>query len=96
MAAFDYQFNTLLGIVSLVLLGVKLFAFADAVARPAQAYPAADKLTKAAWLWITGLSFAAHLLFPSLFGLLSIAGTVASFVYILDVRPALIEVTRRR
>lgn len=75
---------------------VKMWAMIDAIIRPAQAYLAADKLTKAGWLWILGLSLAAHLLFPRVVGLLSLAGTVAAFVYLLDVRPALAAVTRRR
>ncbi len=81
-------------VVFLVLTAVKIFALADAIIRPAEAYAAADKLTKVGWLWILGLTLACHFLIAST--LLSIAGIVAAFVYILDVRPALIEVTRRR
>ena len=66
------------------------------VLRPAQAYLAADKLTKSGWLWILGLTFAFTVFFPSVVGLFSIAGTVAAFVYLLDVRPALVSVMRRR
>ena len=39
---------------------------------------------------------ASLLLSPSPFGILSIVATVAAFVYVLDVRPALASVTRRR
>jgi len=94
---FDYGFSY--GIYFLVwgALGfVKLFAFVDALSRPAQAYDAADKQTKTAWLWITGLALVAHFVFPALVGLFSFAGIIAAFVYLLDVRPALIAVTRRR
>ena len=83
-----------LGILWLVLTAVKLYALIDAVLRPAQAYVAADKLTKQAWLWILGLTLAAHFLIAS--SILSLAGIVAAFVYLLDVRPALASVTRRR
>ncbi len=83
-------------LVYLALTGVKLWALVDAVLRPSQAFLAADKLTKTGWLWILGLTFAAHILFPQLIGLLSFAGIVAAFVYLLDVRPALVSVTRRR
>jgi hypothetical protein len=90
-----FQFEaTLMGWVSIALLVVKLWALVDATLRPAQAYPAADKLTKTAWLWILGLAFLADILLPSM--LLMLAGTVAAFVYLLDVRPALVSVTRRR
>jgi hypothetical protein len=81
-------------IVFFVLLAVKAFALIDAATRPTQAYPAAEKMTKPAWLLILGLALACDLLLGSL--LLLIAGTVAAFVYILDVRPALASVSRRR
>lgn len=83
-------------IAVLALLAVKLWAFIDAVIRPSQGFPAADKLTKAAWLWITGLSLACQVVFPTPLHLLSLIGTVASFVYLLDVRPAVSSLTRRR
>ena len=86
--------NSVMSIVYLALLAVKVFAFIDALVRPTAAYPAAEKLTKPAWLLILGLSVACDLLLGSL--LLVLAGTVAAFVYILDVRPALASVTRRR
>jgi len=38
----------------------------------------------------------AHIVFASPIGLLSLAGTVAAFVYLLDVRPAVSSYTRRR
>jgi uncharacterized membrane protein YccF (DUF307 family) len=79
-----------------VLLAVKVFAFVDALTRPTQAYVAAGKLTKPAWLLILGLTVAVAFVFPSVIGLFSIIGIVAAFVYLLDVRPALASVTRRR
>jgi hypothetical protein len=81
-------------IVFYALLAVKVFAFIDAATRPTEAFPAAGKMTKPAWLLILGLAVACDLLLPSL--LLLLAGTVAAFVYILDARPALASVTRRR
>jgi hypothetical protein len=85
---------TLVGWVSIALLVVKLWALVDALLRPAAAYQAADKLTKAAWLWILGLAFVTDIVLGSM--LLMLAGTVAAFVYLLDVRPAVASVTRRR
>ena len=73
-----------------VLLAVKVFAFVDALIRPTQAYVAAGKLTKPAWLLILGLTVATALVWPSVIGILSIVGIVAAFVYLLDVRPALV------
>ena len=80
--------------VFLALLAVKLWAFIDALIRPAQAYVAAGKLTKPAWLLILGLTVASALVLNSL--TLMLIGTVAAFVYILDAKPALASVTRRR
>ena len=77
--------------LNLVLLALAVWAFADAVARPAPAFPAAGKLTKPAWLGITALSA----VFAWLFGLLSLFGSVAAvavLVYLLDVRPAVREI----
>lgn len=79
-------------IVVLVILVVEGFAFIDAVARPAQAYVAADKLNKQAWLLILGLAIPANIWIG---GLLSLVGVVAALVYLLDARPALQSVTRR-
>lgn len=93
MHVFTFE-STIMGWVSIALLVVKLWALVDATIRPAAAFPAADKLTKPAWLWILGLAFVADLVLPNMFLLL--AGTVAAFVYLLDVRPAVAALTRRR
>lgn len=95
MHAFEFE-SGVLGLLYLVLAVVKAWALIDAVARPSQAFTAADKLTKPAWLWILGLSMVAHVVFANPIGLLSMAGTIAAFVYLLDVRPAVASVTRRR
>lgn len=93
MQVFAFQ-NLFMDVVFLALLAVKAFAFVDALVRPAAAYVAAEKLTKHAWLLILGLVVAAALLLSS--SILMLIGTVAAFVYLLDVRPALASVTRRR
>lgn len=81
--------NDLLTVIFLVLLVVKVFAFADALTQPATAYVHADKLTKNAWLLILGLSLAVHFVQANPIGILSLLGTVAAFVYLADARPAL-------
>jgi len=83
-------------LVYLALTVVKLWALVDAITRPTAAFPAADKQTKAFWIWLLGLFFAANILFPSVVGILALIGTVAAFVYLVDVKPALAAVTRRR
>lgn len=93
MLFYDLQANVI-SLVYVILLGVKMWALIDALLRPAQAFVAADKLTKTGWLWILGLTFAAHVLIGSL--MISLIGTVAAFVYLLDVKPAVAELSRRR
>jgi hypothetical protein len=83
-------------VASLALLAVKIWAFVDALSRPAEAYVAAGKLTKQAWLLILGLTVASSLVWSSPLSIFSIVGTVAAFVYLLDAKPALASVTRRR
>ncbi|WP_394622177.1 DUF2516 family protein [Lentzea sp. JNUCC 0626] len=73
-----------------------LFAFFHAVSQRPDAYTAIEKMTKPAWLGITGGGTAALLLFEprgagSIFWL---AGLIAVLVYMVDVRPRLIEVQR--
>lgn len=82
--------------VALVLLGVKIFALVSALLYSTESYRAADKLTKPAWCAILGLGVLTHLVFPgSPIGLISLAFTIAAFVYLADVRPALASLTRR-
>ena len=64
MHAFQFE-SGVLGLLYLILAVIKGWAFVDAVARPAQAFAAADKLTKPAWLWILGLSLVAHLVWAN-------------------------------
>jgi hypothetical protein len=78
------------------VIPVGVFAFVHALLQRADAFTAIDRLTKPAWLGITGGGTAALALFS--FGNFTImfwmAGLVAVLVYIVDVRPKLIEVQR--
>jgi Protein of unknown function (DUF2516) len=80
-------------IVLFVLLAVSIFAFVNALMFSAEAYGAAGKLTKPAWLIILGLGLAVQLIGLSL--ILSVAAAIAAFVYLADVRPALVGLRRR-
>lgn len=83
-------------LVLVALLAVKVFALVNALLFPARAYEAAGKLTKPAWVAILGLGVAFQvLLMGSPLGILQIVFTIAAFVYLADVRPALASVTRR-
>ncbi len=75
---------------------IGLFAFIHALGQRVEAYSAAERSTKPAWLGITGGGAAALLLFePGTFGsIFWLAGLVAVIVYMVDVRPRLIEVQR--
>ena len=94
--------NELQGTFSLVvlvaMLAVKGFAFSNSLTYSTEAYEAAGKLTKPAWCAITGLGFGAQLILigSSPLGLIHLVFTIASLVYIADVRPALREVTSYR
>jgi hypothetical protein len=82
-------------IVTLVMFGLKAWAFVDALSRSREAFVAADKMTKPAWLIILGIALFAHILFWRPGSLLVLAGAVAAIVYIIDARPAMQSLTRR-
>ena len=82
-------------IVYFVIFLLEAFALIDAVSRPAQAYLAADKWNKQAWMIVLGLALLVQILL-SYSPMLQLIGLVAALVYILDARPALKSVTRRR
>ena len=84
----------LMSAISLVVSIATLWALADAATRKQEVYLAADKLTKQGWLLILGLSFAVVLLFQAM-SILGFFAIVAMLVYVLDVRPALVAMTRR-
>ena len=86
---------TLMMVVELVLIVVKLVAFISSLTYSAEAYSAANKLTKAAWTIILGLGLVAQVVFGGPIGLVNLAFTIAAFVYLADVRPALASLTRR-
>ena len=80
--------NLLLSVLGLGLLVLKVYAFVDCLRRPEAAFVAFGKLTRPAWLAITGIAALVQLLLGGVIGLLSIVGTVAAIVYLVDVKPA--------
>jgi Kef-type K+ transport system membrane component KefB len=70
---------------------VEVWAFADAITRPAQAFVASSKQTKQLWLIILGVAavigFAGALQKLSVIGILPVAAFVAAAIYMADVRP---------
>ncbi len=65
-----------------------VWAFVDALIRPAAGFTAMGKLSKPAWAAITGL--AALIIFwqQSPLSLLGLPAVIAAVVYLVDVRPA--------
>jgi Protein of unknown function (DUF2516) len=78
--------------ILLVLLIFFVWALVDCAARKAAGFPAAGKLTKPAWLGIIIITalFAFLLRYDIVF---SVFLVVAPLVYLVDVRPAVREVT---
>ncbi|GAA4438563.1 DUF2516 family protein [Actinokineospora soli] len=86
----------ILNVISWAAIPVGAFAFVHALLQRPDAYSAADRMSKPAWLGITAGALAALLIF-SFAGtgwIFWMAGLVAALVYIVDVRPKLIEVQR--
>lgn len=82
------SFFSVLNLLLLALLVFKVFAFVDALIRPAAAFVAAEKLTKVVWLIFLGLAALADALWGGVTSILTIVGTIAAVVYMVDVRPA--------
>ncbi|MET9802965.1 DUF2516 family protein [Streptomyces sp. NPDC006368] len=84
-------FGSFLALIYLAILVIAVVAFVFAAIAREDAYRAADKQTKMFWLIILGVTVAVNLLVPMLF--LQLAGLVASIVFMVDVRPALQQVS---
>lgn len=94
MDVFGIQGGIMLA-VFFVLLAVKIYAFISSLTFSTESYQAAGKLTKPAWTIILGLGVVVQLLLGGGLFILSLAFTIAAFVYLADVRPALAGLTRR-
>lgn len=84
MASFD---GLLMLVLTIGAVALGAWAFIDALVRPAPGFVAAGKLTKPAWLAITGLATVVVYFF-GLMSFLGLPAIVASVVYLVDVRPA--------
>ena len=83
-------------VLSVAALGAEVWAFVDAVRRPAPAFPAAGKQTKPLWLVILGVAaviglWSSTLGGPNLVSLFPIVAFVAAAIYLTDVRPKVKE-----
>jgi hypothetical protein len=86
----------ILSVIHWASIPVGLFAFVHVLLQRGEAFTAIDRMTKPAWLGITGGGTGALALFSpaNVTMMFWIAGLVAVLVYIVDVRPKLIEVQR--
>lgn len=80
-------------VLLVAVLVTAVYAFVHVALQRPDAYTAADKLTKPVWLVILGAAVAlASILYPVL-GVLGMAmSACASGVYLVDVRPKLLEI----
>ena len=86
------------GLVGYVLFALQIavlvavvYAFVHAAMQRPDAYPAVDKLTKPVWLVILGVAGLLVLVFGvSVLGMA--IGAIAAGIYLVDVRPKLLEI----
>ena len=83
---FDFDGLVML-VVTLGVLALAVWAFVDALVRPAPAYVAAGKLTKPAWMGIPAVA-ALIIWFMGPLSFLGLPAVIAAVVYLVDVRPA--------
>lgn len=69
-------------------MGLKIYAFADALRTPGEAYPYAGKRPKNLWLGITGIALAVNIVIVNPLMFLNVIGVGAALFYLVDVRPA--------
>jgi hypothetical protein len=81
--------------LSVVALGVEVYALLDCLRRRPDAFTAAGKRTKSFWLLVTGLAVLIGFVALGGLGLLAIVAIVAAGVYLADVKPALDQVMGR-
>jgi len=89
-------------VVSIVVEGS---AFVHCATRRADAFPVVGRLSKAVWMLITGAAFAFTMLTGASYAafgggflttIIAFVGLACSLVYLLDLRPALRDVTEGR
>ncbi len=82
--------GSVLFVLSTAVLIVTVYAFVHAAMQRPDAYTATDKLTKPVWLVILGVSALLILVLGGTLG--AVIAAVATGVYLVDVRPKLLEV----
>lgn len=85
--------NTVMLVLLVAVLVTAVYAFVHAALQRRDAYTAADKLTKPVWLVILGGAVVMTSILYPVFGVLGMAiAACAAGVYLVDVRPKLLEI----
>jgi uncharacterized membrane protein YgcG len=81
--------------VNIIALVVKIWAIVDAAIRPSEAYRTADKRSKTFWVVLLLVMIVLTYFFGgAVISIVGIVSVTAAIVYLVDVRPALREVSR--
>ncbi|MGB9224318.1 DUF2516 family protein [Mycobacterium sp.] len=89
----NHVVNNVMFALVLAVLVVAVYAFVHAALQRSDAYTAAEKLTKPVWLIILGVAVAMTSILYPVFGVLGIViASCAAGVYLVDVRPKLLEI----
>jgi Protein of unknown function (DUF2516) len=82
--------------INLATLAAAVWAFASCLRTRPDAFPAIGRSSKGLWLALTGAAVLVSLAGFSPLGILGIASIVISGIYLLDIRPRILEITGRR
>ncbi len=80
----------------LAALALQGFAVVHCLLQRTDAFPAAGKWNKWGWVAVTSIAFLVTFLYRSPIALLPLVGFIASCVYLVDVRPAVREISGGR
>ena len=83
-------------LIWIVGIPIGLYAFVHALLQRKDAYTAASKQTKPIWGAITGVAALLLVLIQGPMNFLWLVGIIAALVYILDVRPRIVEIQQGR
>lgn len=85
--------GTVMLVLQLAVLVTAVYAFVHAALQRPDAYTAAEKLTKPVWLVILGAAVSLTSILGFVFGVLGIViAACAAGVYLVDVRPKLLDI----
>ena len=87
-------------LLDIALLIAAVWAFVDCIRRRPDAFPAVGRCSKGLWAVLTGLAavyaVGGALSASAPMGIIAIAAVVITAVYLLDIRPKIIEITSGR